>query len=63
MFLRYSSLLLDMDESASVELFVWGNVCGQTGPYDVAEKTPDQWVGGRVGANLGDIIFIETIIG
>ena len=52
-----------MDESASVELFVRGNVWGQTGPYDVAEKTPDQWVGGRVGANLGDIIFIETIIG
>ena len=52
-----------MDESASVELFVRGNVWGQTDPYDVAEKTPDQWVGGRVGANLEEIIFIETTFG
>ena len=29
--------------------------CGQTAPWEVAENTPGQWVGGRVGANLGAI--------
>ena len=37
----------------------WVRTWGQTAPCDVAEKTPGQWVGGRVGANL---IIISSLL-
>ena len=33
-------------------LEISGKACGQTGPYPVVERIPDQWTGGLVGANL-----------
>ena len=37
---------------ATEALEISGNACGQTGPYPVVERIPDQWTGGLVGANL-----------
>ena len=50
--LKYCRRLRGMRVMASEAFEILGNACGQTGPWLVAGRTPDQWTGGRVGANL-----------
>ena len=50
--LKYCRRLRGIRVIASEAFEILGNACGQTGPWLVAGRTPDQWTGGRVGANL-----------
>ena len=51
-FCKCFSLLPGILPRASVTLEMSGRTCGQTGPWFILSRTPDQCVGGRVGANL-----------
>ena len=55
-FLRYCRRLSGILLMATEALEISGKACGQTGPYPVVERIPDQCTGGLVGANLKRIL-------